>query len=544
MGAYSFGPFAGEFRGLEPHFLPETAAVVARDAVVGSGGLRPLRGAATVRSLATTGAQVKKVFRYTDAIWIESVNDDVDIVRAPIQNDGHDRLYMTSANYGPTFTTNALISGGNFNNIAFYEMGVRVPSATLTATVGGTADDEEDLPDTRYYVYTYVDAFGAEGPPSPISNQVEVRPGEEVLLQGFGLAGAGNFDYDYIRIYRSATGSAGSIFQYVGQKSYSTADFTDTLPDERLGEALRTSLYDPPPSNLLGLTVVADGFLAGFYDNVLCFSEPGAPHAWPVEYQRPLDSNIVGLAAFRNSLLVATEGQPYRFTGVDPASMSRTKLEIEQPCVNKGSIVSLEGGAAYACPDGLIYVNEAEAYNLTERHKLFDRDAWQALDPSTIEAVQWENRYMASFDDGAEEGIFWVELENPEGHGVIFSEQPYRWFSRNPEDDVVYAISDDEVLAWDEGAALDSMQWRSRPVHLQRPSNLAAARVHAAPFDDGYFKFFGDGAELRFADSVTSNGLIRLPGGKRPYDIQVEVGGTNRVFKVEVATSASDLRSA
>ena len=150
---------------------------------------------------------------------------------------------------------------------------------------------------------------------------------------------------------------------------------------------------------LRGLTGMANGIMAGFYDNMVCFSEAFVPYSWPIEYQLPTKHPIVGMGSFGNSLFVGTKGIPYLFTGTDPASMSPQELPGNQACVSARSIASFENGVLYASPDGICQADYGGVKVLTQG--LFTKDDWIALNPSSIVGVMHHGVYYFLYDGRA-----------------------------------------------------------------------------------------------------------------------------------------------
>ena len=136
-----------------------------------------------------------------------------------------------------------------------------------------------------------------------------------------------------------------------------------------------------PPAGLLGLRGLPNGIMAGFFGKTLCFCEPFAPFAWPVEYQLTLEFNIVGIGVFGQTAVVLTEGNPYFVSGADSASMSAQKLESPQACIAKRTIASVEGGVIFASPDGLCLAGPNGVSVISQT--AFSRADWQAQVTST-----------------------------------------------------------------------------------------------------------------------------------------------------------------
>src|SRR5690606_34692053 len=112
------------------------------------------------------------------------------------------------------------------------------------------------------------------------------------------------------------------------------------------------------------------------FDNVLCFSEPGYPHAWPEEYRKALDYDIVGLEVYGNTLYVMTKGKPYIVIGVHPLQMSARRVETGQACIDKRSIVNTGDRILYCSPEGLISAGTSFV-NVTDKH--YTKEQWLEL---------------------------------------------------------------------------------------------------------------------------------------------------------------------
>ena len=159
-------------------------ATVATNTRLDSGRLEPWKGNASasitpVASFSISGA-TKTLFRYSSSIWIGS-NEEIDIVRSPIE-DTHERLYVTgiggSSGY-PRMTTAAIVGNGTY-----YRLGIPRPGAFTSVTLGSTSKTDEETPVSRSYIFTYVSAFGEEGPPNQalVSQVVDVHSDQSVTV--------------------------------------------------------------------------------------------------------------------------------------------------------------------------------------------------------------------------------------------------------------------------------------------------------------------------------------------------------------------------
>ena len=533
MAILKLKAFRGERPLYHPTLLNETEAQTAKNLRLETGALRPLRGNTTIQAQTETGTVVS-LYRYTDSVWFEW-NVDVNAVGSPIVNDAYDRVYYTGDSY-PKFTVNSIATSGVAPYPSnSYRLGIPAPTPAVTVAINGTATDATDLAETRFYVVTYVDAYGAEGPPSLPSAEVEWRPGQTVDLSAIPVAPSGNYNIATKRIYRVNTGTSGSVYQYVDEIAVAITTYNDAIDPDALGEALSTTTFDPPPDDTMhGLVTLPGEYMAAFYNNVVCFSEPSFPHAWPLEYQLMVDSPIVGIGVFGNTLLVTTEKNPYVITGNHPASITMAKLEISQACVSKRSVVDIGETVIYASPDGLVAVGTTGVSLITA--KVFNREEWQKLVPSTISGYYWEGMYIGFYNST---GGFAIKPSAPE-EGVVFFDTHVTAGYADLEEDLLYAMVGSNIVSWDTDTANKvSYTWKSKPFHAPRPTNFGVAQVLA----DSYpvtFTLTVDGVQ-QFSQAITDENPQRLPSGFLGRVNEVTITGTADVYEVLMATTMQEL---
>lgn len=244
--------------------------------------------------------------------------------------------------------------------------------------------------ETRAYIVTFVTDWDEESAPSPVSALLDLDQNDHVQIEA-PTPTAGRHIVGW-RLYRSSTTDRGAAFQLVADEAATNAvtkdgafayfdignlSFLDTKRQQELQEPCATLTWAEPPADLKGLVGLPNGIMAGFFDKTLCFSEPFAPYAWPLEYQLTLKYRIVGLGVFGQTAVVLTEGHPYYASGADSASMSTQEVEVPQACISKRTIAAVEGGVMYASPDGLCLATASGVEVLT--HAAFSKDDWQAL---------------------------------------------------------------------------------------------------------------------------------------------------------------------
>jgi hypothetical protein len=405
----SIDTFTGMAPKVGPHLLPAQAAQRAVNVKLVSGAIQPVNKP----KLVFTGiiGNAKSVFMLGVAGSAVPISwaTDVDVASSPVPDDEY-RIYYTGD--GAPKKTSVLLCGSPVGGpTAWYNLGVPAPASapSAAATTGSVPAG------TYVYVYTYVTQFGAtlleESAPS---NPVTITLGAAGGVALTGLANpvsSTNYNFVYKRIYRST----GTTLQLVAQIPVATTTYTDTLSATSiLGDALATAGWLPPPADLKGITSLPSSVLVGFRGNEVWFSEPGFPHAWPLQYMQSLDSQIIGLKAFGNNIVIATQMYPYAASGLHPSAFTLQKLPLLEPCLSKRSLVSDEFGALYASANGLVSIT-SDASGLASAQVL-SRDTFAQFYPSTITAAVFERRYYGFYDSpsgGAGGFIFTREDAGP-----------------------------------------------------------------------------------------------------------------------------------
>lgn len=445
------------------------------------------------------------------------------------------------------------------------------------ATFGAVADQLPDF--STSYVYTFVSAYGEEGPPSPASTVVTTDDNASVSLSNLQTStGKSNSNLGsgaVKRIYRSNTGSNTTAFQFVAEVAMSATTYTDTSNNDELSEIIPSTYWIAPPDDdsstypdgpMKGLTAMPNGIMAGFTGKRLCFSEKFLPHAWPTSYRLTLEDPIVGIASIGNGLIVTTEGRPYLIAGTDPASMSALRMETPQACLSKTSIVDLGTVVLYAGPEGLVAAAGNNVQTITEG--LISPDQWQSeYYPSTINATLWKGRYLAFYNTGSGFGGF---IFDPRGGNKVFTSLTASALIRgtftDPDDGNAYLIIANQIKKFQGGTTDQTYTWKSKDFVTPKPVSMGFVKVDAEAFPVTV-KVYGDGALFytgtialsgtqhsvsgsyvnAAGNSVTINStnipepILRLP--PRVFkDFAIEVSSAKVINEICIAESIDELR--
>lgn len=394
--------FAGEMPIRAPELLPPNFASYAQNCWLYNGVVRGYKYPLALYTALSSNTM--KTYRipttntlpasFNDSVWMEFSDEYVDVIRAPMTNDTYQRYYWAGPSTTPQYNTFTRIQAGNTGANAPYLLGIPTPTSTPTLNIIGGATTNQV---TRAYVYTFVSAYGEEGPPSPavVATNSALNTWQlQWTAPGIGITTGRNLTN--INIYRTiADGQGGAHFYFVAQVTLATTSYNDTALDTAISgnNQLQSTGWAAPPA-LQGMVAMPNGMIVGWAnDRDVWFCEPYRPHAWPSSYTVSLDYSIVGMAVMGTSVVVATAGNPYIITGVHPAVTSISKVPAQEPCISRHSIAVGPDGVYYASNNGLMLVNPGIATVVTA--SMFSRQDWASLEPSLFQGICLNRSYIA-----------------------------------------------------------------------------------------------------------------------------------------------------
>lgn len=546
--------FLGENRSIQASLLPETLGTVSRNQKPGRGDLRPWKAPLGVAQVPLSRSSIYRFGRdvQNDSTYWMSWNGDVHVVRGMSADDTSERSFYTGDG-APKVTDNVMGIASAPYPTAHRPMGLPAPLTAPQLAAGAPGSPAGDM-GTYFYAYTYVNDWGWESAPSPVSAAIDRTTNTPVTVSSFAAAPAGNYGIDRIRVYRTQAGSSGSSdFYFCKEIAIAAGSAVDN--NAALGEVLETRDWLPAPGVPQGgatnytepvlsrLTPLWNGMLAGIAGNSIRFCESYVPYAWPVAYDViPPDGKPVGLGVFGQNILVLTTSRPVVIAGSSPDSMDTQPVEMPQGCVAEKSIVSMGSGVAWASNDGLCWYGQGGARILTAG--VMTREDWQALVPSSITGRMYEGLYFGSYstDGGATRKGFFLDPSSTAG-GIYFLDKGYAVTHFDELQDQLYVydpaiLSGSNVLRWDAGSAMTAI-YKSKSFRVPTPVNFSCAQV----VSDAYpvqVKFYADGA-LVHTRTATNSSAFRLPSGFKAQYWQIEVSTAGAVQAVMMATGMQDL---
>ncbi|HLL28961.1 MAG TPA: hypothetical protein VKT73_15095 [Xanthobacteraceae bacterium] len=583
--------FGGMVPAVDDRLIPDAAAALSRNTWLYSG---KLMGIPTPKLLHTCVlSNCGRVFRlpksytdpkhFADSDWLEFSDVNTDVLRSPVVGDTFDRYYWASSSSSPKYNTRARITAGSPE----FLLGIPAPSTPPGVSASGGSSS---VTDSRAYVTTWVSAYGEEGQPSPPTNLTgKIDDTWHITLPTPDAGDLGtNRNLTKVRIYRTVTASTGqATFFFVAELPIATASYDDTLSDTVVSEAseLESTNWSPPPSDLQGITAMPNGMFVGFRGNELWFCEPYRPHAWPALYTITTEYPIIGLGVTGQTLIACTQGFPTAFSGVNPASVTESKIQSFEPCESRGSILSSVEGVYYASPNGLILCTAYGAINVTRT--MLTKDKWQSLATLTtlrsarlgqaylgfgsprvgvFQSNAFQSNAVPSQDFGdSRSGVLIDPTDARVAFNVLTSDDPTFNIFNDTWSGEIFIIRNNEVQ-WldfaDDAQPREPFLWRSKIFQTTQKKSFEALKIYfevpdgTAPqnpvrdtdpvqtlADDQYgiVRVYADNNLKLTREIRTSGELMRLPSGFKADFWQFEIEARVNIFSFQVATSSKEL---
>lgn len=556
MSGFTIKSFKGQIPKLAPRLLSEEFAQMALDCQMRTQELAPIYESVDTGFVFDTPPERIYAY-YTPDIgdfagwfWFDFWTDAVFNV---LPNDLYDRVYFydIDGNLRITDKDNINVNASIPSVTTSWPLGVPAPTTkpTVSDAGGGSSPSVAD----RVYVYTFVDHWGAEGPPSPASSLLpQMATDDTANVSGFEAFPAGyNFTNGKYRIYRSVTGSVLTDYQYVGEVSSGT--FNDDKLASELGEVIPTRSWYPPESDVQGMCLAPNGSLVAFKDNTIFMSEPYMPSAWPPEYQHTVDADIVSVAPFSASVAVLTNSHPYTISGAIPVAAQVRKMDNEEACINKKATVTIGNGVYYASPNGISMVSQGGA-QIASRESM-TREQWANFNPTEAQAFVYDDKYGLIYDST---GLLTSDI-----HGISdpYAPQTGIWWMDNdekfykswscasgvpavrPDDEALFVYCDGAFVQKNmsplDGALPIEYKWVSKEFEAERPVCYSVLQIEA----DDYpilVSVFADDRRVYY-NNVVNGDAVRLPGGFKAKTWVVQLQGKSKVYKINVYESMAEL---
>lgn len=422
------------------------------------------------------------------------------------------------------------------------------------------------------YVYTFantnVGGVGViwESAPSPASSTV-LRPDGVSVTVTTATSHAYSADYGINTkyIYRLVSGATGDVYMLVDSIPIGTADYVDELDDAEIsspGTPLETEDWDLPPADLQGIIPLPNGAMAGFSGNRLCFSVQQHPHAWPVKWRLPIDTDIVAIANIDNTVVIGSKKFVYTATGNDPSSYSMSQPGAAQACVSKIGMTYLDNfGVVFPSPDGFQVCSGSASATRSATEALFSKQQWEALTPSSIRSAVYDGVLYFWCTGPTPDAGYALDTKKT-GSGLIRLSHHAAAAHVDPLTDSLYVILDSNseptdpallvassavtptstaIFKWDAHATAKIVyRWKGALLLPEHPVTLHFAKLEAADYANVVTKVYADGASID-SRANTSRRPYRIDGTAVRDYYEQQITGTSRVRRQQLASTVAEL---
>tara|TARA_R110000772_G_scaffold51809_7_gene118896 strand:+ start:3595 stop:5439 length:1845 start_codon:yes stop_codon:yes gene_type:complete len=472
--------FGGQIPKVSARLLPPTNARVARNVKLQSGELRGIRIPEYIKALT---AGTLKVLRIPDALgtdgytYVEMDALTTDVHRGPLLNDTYERFYEFGDGT-PKYNTLARIRTGD----PWYILGIPVPVGNGTVTPSGGVG----AADTRYYVYTFVSAYGEEGPPSsPITAAGLVDDTWTLTVLDTTVPDAASRNIDTVRIYRTVSGYSVTEFFFVADIALATGTYADTSADIDVSRnaILESEQWFAPSATMEGVVAMPNGFFVGWEGRNVYFSETYRPHAWPPPYDLGTEFDILGAGVFGQSVGIVTTGNPYIGAGAAPEAVTLTKSSTVEPGLSANGIVTMTYGVLYPSQNGLVLLGP-DGPSITTRQMITKPEWLRDYSPETIIGAKYQEAYIGFY--GEDDGFVIDPLDPRTAFTELDRFLGISNIQTDPFTGTVFLIINDVLYEWDYVDQLtEQYQWRSKDFVFNTPCNIGAVHIEAAGTGEG-----------------------------------------------------------
>lgn len=449
-----------------------------------------------------------------------------------------------------------------------WPLAVPAPTGQLTlSSVSASTMAGKDYvgPDERSYTYTWVDIFGVESAPAPASATIQAHDDEHVQVQGFSAPPPNAVA---MRLYRTGSKlqSGKNIDMRFDEKFQLVREFDvqgtpgDYVDRNRLIEleygTLETTENCTPPAGMAATVEMIHGYLAGFKDNRVMFSQRFEHWNWPDENVIELPDKVRAITALGDMLFIGTAGKTYRVT-VSPnaeqllsENVFTTQLAVVQseenyPAMGQDTMVTTSFGAVYVSEQGLIAVQPQGPLMNISRARI-DEDDWPRYAPNRL---AWMNGVLYGGRGHASPAMIMDIRTGNEGKVVLGDlvtvDMPAQALHGGRDGVVYYTTRDGVVWAFDRGLRPMTYRWRSKKFTTNGLTAYSAAKIVAdfgAQVKLSFLRQRDDGTmHVLYARTVDHDKPFRIPHQGRGLVWQFEVVGEVPLHEVHIAQSVVEL---
>jgi len=512
--------------------LPEGNALFAENVYLKSGAIEPLPKPVTLggpNPFSYAGATT--LYRFFDKLI--GVSLESSFAESPVINDPHQRLYYSIGDTAQVTTYNNII-----NALPVNQRRLGIPSIRTFPgydEVGAIAAVNNSNPGVAQkstaFVVTFLDDWDQESAPSFPTVVIDYNDGNSVTISNIPVS---PLPYITSRLIYMSIGNDYFLLKTIPNNTATSITFN--IEDDTVTRILETEEYAIPPDNLKGLTGFPNGVLGGFTNDLnsgtVYFCVPFRPHAWPVKYAFKVKYRIVRLVPVTNGIIVLTEGKPSFISGGTPDVMVVNEIDSNQKCISWYTVADTEGGAFYACPDGIALASSNGIQVVSST--ILSKEQWAALNPEDYHFGVWERRL--------------VMYSQNEGYMFDFARNEMSRLTEKGITALYYDYSLDDLL-YVQGATVHRFAadptdnydytYTSKEFTINGAVPLNSLRIEA----DHYPVTFSYNADGRvFSKSIMNNKPVRMQNTGRRRSINYTLSGKSKITSVQLAESMEMIR--
>jgi hypothetical protein len=400
----------------------------------------------------------------------------------------------------------------------------------------GAITFEWGVVETRAYVYTMVNSYLEESAPS-LANVVSVTYLDYVEVTTTVPSFTGYSPRSATNIYRTF-GTNPTYFKITTTSLGSNVYKDETFKASDIGVPLPSLEWDLPETGMTGLVPMPNGFFAAYKGNMLYFSEPFRPHAWP--YAMSFPHNITGICPDAQSLVVTTNAGAHMVLGSLPSNMAQQKLPLPQAGIAQRLMINLEGAVAYASSDGIVLVQGSQS-TMTLSQKFYSREDWRSTFASIADDARfgYTDGYLVMVSSQEAKGIV-IRLDEAAGTLTQYNETFDSMFYLPITDTLYFSVGANVYRFRDGAAAYYILDWWSKEFTMPNYTNFGAFYIRCT--SSTVVTIYVDGTSWH-TFTAASTGYYRLPAGNRALRWSVRVQTTGKIEEIAMAESMSEFRN-
>jgi len=240
-----------------------------------------------------------------------------------------------------------------------------LPAPTVTHTTEDIGEETDNYKVKYRYTY-YNSVYGYESIPTE-TDEIELH--NSIVKVKFTVNNIPNITADRVRVYRLAKG----LINYTlaieiplngGNSEYYDIVKSDDLDDIAGNDVLLSVTESSIPKGIHYVTAT-NTILVGAVKDKVYFSLMGKPTMWLKDNYIDFDTDVTGIGAINNGLIVFTLNETYIIVGNSPTTFAKYLVSKEVGCIDGNTIKPFNNGLVFTSYDGIYFTNGGSISNIT-----------------------------------------------------------------------------------------------------------------------------------------------------------------------------------